>query len=408
VICVGQSRTKGKKMNNNTQTTLTRAGRKHSGQNLLSKKYKIKFDIKPDAIDLRTMAENYPNGIIPLEDIHQLLLTQIPPQLQKAGWDPRHGGPHFEWVDWNQLALDPTFQRDAAPTHISKINREFVHSAVIVPCAIRMTVDGHTWYFVWDGHHTIQVLKLQNYTHFPVWCVDMDKVSDEEIKKAGFNTTVEGRIRYGKWRAGNNMIMINSKNKRKLSPYDEIMIKIETGDQQALALNNIVKKNTCVFKRHAGAPGAFTQVKSAEECYMLTDSQGSNTGQYLDRALALHRAVWPMASIELEIFRPLAYLYQRAAIEGYTLDAQFDSELTNLLVQLWGDPVSIQTGIKDSYWRAYHDNTGKGIPQEHDKFRVMCGMINIYNQKIARIPMPSSPYIWTVKVEESSGRPEAA
>ena len=385
-------------MNITTRTTQTRAGRKQTGQQLLANKYRIKFDIKPDAIDLRTMAENYPNGIIPLDDIHQLLLTQMPPPMARAQWDPREGGPQFAWVDWGQLALDPTFQRDVAPTHTNKINREFTHSAVIVPCAIRMTVDHHTWYFIWDGHHTLQVLKLQNYTHYPVWFVDMDKVPDSEVLKAGFDNTMEGRIRYGKWRAGNNMIMINSRNKRKLSPYDEMMIKIETGDQSALAIDNIVKKNHCVFKRHPGAPGALTQIKSAEECYMLTDSKGNCQGQYLDRALSVHRAVWPMASIELEIFRPLAYLYQRAATEGYTLDAQFDTELCDLLVEMWGDPVSIQTGIKESYWKAYHDNMGKGIPQEHDKSRVMCGMINLYNQKIARIPMPSSPYIWTVSV----------
>jgi len=381
--------------------TKTKAGRKQTGQALVKKNYKIKFDVKPDAIDLRTMAENYPNGIIPLEDINQLLLTQIPPRMDHSDWDPQKGGPQFAWVEWSQLALDPTFQRDVAPNHISKIDREFVHSAVIVPCAIKMTVAGHTWYFIWDGHHTTQVLRLQGYTHFPVWYVDMDKVSEAEIEQAGFSIDIPGRIKYGKWRAGNNMIMINSRNKRKLAAYDEIMIKIETGDSKALAMNNIVSKNNCIFKRHPGAPGALTQIKSAEECYDLTDSRGGNEGQYLDRALAVHRQVWPMASIELEIFRPLAYLYQRAGLEGYKLDPQFDIELTDLLVSMWGDPASIQTGIKESYWRAYHDNTGKGTPPDHDKTRVMCGLINLYNQKIARIPLPSSPYIWTVKNEDA-------
>jgi len=379
--------------------TKTKAGRKQTAQALVKKNYKIKFDVKPDAIDLRTMAENYPNGIIPLEDIHQLLLTQIPPRFKNAGWDPREGGPQFAWVVWTQLALDPGFQRDVAPTHISKIDREFVHSAVIVPCAIKMTVGGHTWYFVWDGHHTIQVCKLQGYTHYPIWYVDMDRVSDEEVQQAGFSVDIEGRIQYGKWRAGNNMIMINSRNKRKLSAYDEIMIKIETRDSKAMAMNNIALKNTCVFKRHAGAPGALTQIKSAEECYDLKDSSGGNEGQYLDRALAVHRHVWPLSSIELELFRPLVYLYQRAALEGYKLDPQFDTELTNLLVSMWGDPNSIQTGIKDSYWRAYHNKTGQGTPPDHDKIRVMCGLISLYNQKISRIPLPSSPYIWTVKNE---------
>ena len=41
--------------------------------------YPTKFDMEPDAMDLRTMAENYPHGIIPLEDIHQGLLAILGP-----------------------------------------------------------------------------------------------------------------------------------------------------------------------------------------------------------------------------------------------------------------------------------------------------------------------------------------
>ena len=82
-------------------------------------KFKIQFDMKDDAIDLRTMAENYDNGIIPLEDIHQALLTVLGPNFepQAFDYDPSEGveitwgngttiNPKFTYINWKaKLAL---------------------------------------------------------------------------------------------------------------------------------------------------------------------------------------------------------------------------------------------------------------------------------------------------------------
>lgn len=90
-------------------------------------KFKTQFDMKDDAIDLRTMADNYDNGIIPLEDIHQAILTVLGPNFepQAFDYDPSDGveivmgngtarNPKFTYIDWSQAYLWPIFQRDVA------------------------------------------------------------------------------------------------------------------------------------------------------------------------------------------------------------------------------------------------------------------------------------------------------
>jgi hypothetical protein len=159
---------------------------------------------------------------------------------------------------------------------------------------------------------------------------------------------------------------------------------------------NILKKNNCVPKRHATCKGAFTQIKSGIECYELADVYG-NRGQFWDRALKVHRETWKEAPLTLEIFRPLTMLYHRAAIEGLTLTADFDKELTDMLVARWGDAESIQESIKESYWTAYHQQgqlTGN-VP-EHDKERVLAGIINFYKQQGGKVILPSPSCQWRV------------
>ena len=373
-------------------------------------KYNIPFAMEGDAIDLREMAKNYDYNIIPLEHIYKAIVTVIGPKYLTLNtpYDPSGGAtitypnagtsPRFGYIDWSEGYLWPIFQRDVAPNHVEKIYKDFDPTAVIVPCAIKITLkDGRTIYCIWDGHHTVQVCKLKGYTKFPIWYIDVDHIPLSEIENAGFGTTDDDRIAYGAFVAGTNMRRINGKNKRPLSPYDDFMIGVETRDQQYISMMNILRKNNCVPKRHATCAGAFTQIKSGIECYELADVYGNNKGQYWDRALKVHRGVWTGAPLELELFRPLSMLYHRAALEGLTLTADFDQELANMLVTRWGDPESIQEGIKESYWTAYHkqgDLSGN-IP-EHDKERVLAGIINLYKQSGGKVILPSPTCQWRV------------
>ena len=371
--------------------------------------YKIPFEMKDDAIDLREMAKNYPNELIPLEDIQQAILAVIGPKYQtnNAPYDPSGGAvitypnpsvsPRFAYISWDEGFLWPIFQRDVAPNHVEKIAKDFDPTAVIVPCAIKITLaNGKTIYCIWDGHHTLQVCKMEGYTKFPVWYIDVDQISLETIVAAGFTADDAGRIAYGAYVAGTNMRRINGKNKRTLSPYDDFMIGYETRDQEYVAMMNILRKNNCVPKRHATMAGAFTQIKSGIECYNYADMYG-NKGQFWDRALNFHRTTWTAASLTLEVFRPLSMLYHQAATQGIVLNQAFDLELAKMLVAKWGDPESVQEGIKDSYWLAYHNQGAlTGTIPEHDKERVLAGIINFYKQNGGKTILPTPSCQWVV------------
>lgn len=378
--------------------------------NAYVKKFKIPFEMKDDAIDLREKAKNYPNEIIPVQNVHEAIVVVLGPKYQNIQftYDPSHGAQviygttrpkiYFAYIDWSDLYLWPIFQRDVAPNHVEKIYKDFDESSVIVPCLIKLTLkNGKTIYCIWDGHHTIQVCRLEGWVKFPGWIIDVDQYSVAEITKDGlFDDTDQGRIEFGCFIAGKNMRRINGINKRQLSAYDDFLIGYETKDAQYVAMMNILRKHKCTPKRHATMAGAFTQIKSGIECYELADTYG-NKGQYWDRALAVHRKHWPLSPLVLELFRPLSYLYHQAALQGFNLPATFDDELAKMLIAKWGDAESIQEGIKDSYWASYHQVNGiSGQIPEHDKFRVLNGLINFYNQGGGKTLLPAPTCQWVV------------
>jgi len=369
-------------------------------------KYKVKFEVESDVIDLRKMAENYTHmqGIIPCEDIHQGLVAVLGPNYTtrvNSLYDPTSNlsfHPQFGYVGWPELYLYSIFQRDLAPKHVAKLYKDWDHTAVIVPCAIKFTWNGQIYYCIWDGHHTVQTAKLMGYTKFPVWFIDIDTIDGSVITGAGFTNDEDGRIKYGCWLAGCNMIRINSTNKRDLLHYDRFMIQLETLDAKAVLIDRIITATGCVTKRKAKIPGSWTQINSGEECFNLTLANGMpSNGVFWQHALEFHRRVWPNAPLELEIFRPMSYLYQAFNNGNYTIDTQFDVELENILVTKYGDPLSVQTGIKNSYENALINNLGRGRLLKNDREIVMNGLINLYNQNCGRLAViPTPDYVWAV------------
>ena len=374
------------------------------------KSFQHPFDMKDDGIDLREMAKNFNDGPIPVEEIHKAIVTVLGPKYHNITFDkdPSGGGylgyaegkrpkEYFDYVDWYDIYLWTIFQRDVAPNHVEKIYKDFDESAVIVPCIIKITLtDGRTVYCVWDGHHTIQVCRLQGYTKFQAWIIDLDQFTTAEIENAGFGDSDEERIKFGCWIAGKNMRRINGLNKRFIAPYDDYMIGLETRDAKFVAMQNILTSNGCVPKRHATCAGAWTQIKSGIECFDLEGVQGPSNGLFWSRALALHRKHWKKAPLTLELYRPMAYLYQLANIQGFSLPSSFDDELAKMLIKCWGDTESIQEGIKDSYWSAVNNKTLIGAQPQHDKFRVLDGIINFYKQQGGKVMLPSPSCQWTV------------
>ncbi len=352
------------------------------------KKFETPFEMKDDAIDTRTMAENYHNGIIPLEDIAGAISIALGPNKKPIPtpdpYDPAIGIVKFGYVQWSSMYLWPRFQRDVAPNHLYKIEQDFDHTCVIVPTAIK--IDDK--YMLWDGHHTAQSMKRQNYTQFPVWYIDTAMITDEQVQEAGFDDKTE----YAVWLAGQNMIRINSRNKRKLHAYDEFMILLETKDADSVKMYNIMTSAGFTPKRNPNSHNAFSQIKSGQSIYEMADDYGV-TGKYFKRALQFHKRTWDLAPAELEVWRPLALLYKMAEVEGFAIDEEFDIELGKLFKKKFGDPTSTQLALKDNYYKVL-EKKGFTQPRDHDQWRVYDALINLYNKSIGRIQLPTAQCRW--------------
>lgn len=374
-------------------------------------KFNYKFDMDSKAIDLREMCKNFPsvderNGFIPLEKINEainIVLNGYEPH-QSNRYDPYAKSEisnednaiasHTEFVKWEDLYLWPLFQRDVSPNHIKKISLDFHPTAVITPCAIKLKIKGKAYYFVWDGHHTLQVCRLHGYSKFKIDVIDVDMIPEDNVKKQNFDPN--DRIAFGIWMAGHNMVRINSRNKRPLHAYDEFMIKLETQDADTLSIWNIMQKHGVTPHRQSKAPKCLTQIKSAIECFEYEDSNGVR-GRFLDRALAFHTRIWPQAPIELEMFRPMALLYQKADMQGISLDRKWDDEMADLITSQYGDPETAQNSLKESYRKAQENGSGKGKTPQHDKDRVLNGLLCMYHQKGGKnIYTPRADYIWQI------------
>jgi len=378
--------------------------------NAFVKKFKYEFDMKDDCIDLREMAKNFDDGPIPVEEIHKAIVTVLGPQYHNItfNYDPSGGNylgyakgkrpkEYFDYIDWDGLYLWTIFQRDVAPNHVEKIYKDFDESAVIVPCIIKITLtDGRVVHCVWDGHHTVQVCRLKGYTKFQAWIIDLDQFTTAEIENAGFGDSDEERIRFGCYIAGTNMRRINGLNKRELGAYDDFMIGLETRDPKFVAMNNILSANKCVPRRKPVGDGAWTQIKSGIECFDLEDINGNKDGRFWSRAVAFQRNNWKKGHLVLELYRPMSYLYQWANIQGFNLPASFDKELANMLIKRFGDAEEVQEGIKESYKAADDSFSLIGEKPQHDKFRVLNGIINFYNQSGGKVLLPAPTIQWKV------------
>lgn len=306
--------------------------------------FQIKFDIEDVAIDLRTMANNYPNGIIPNKDIGDAVTAVLgPAPMPRLSVDPRDlNVPQFAWVDMDDIAIDPRFQRDVMPGHIAKIELLFKADTIIVPCAIKDPVSGK--YLFWDGHHTTRVCERQGWTHMPVWYTEA-QIDDSH--------SVEEAIKILVSHAGNSMITINKSGKRPLGRYDEHMISVDCGLPEAVIVQNIVVANNCQVKRTGKNPGDISHIEHLYGAYDLVQSSTGIKGIYLARALKFHRSTWPKEEVRGIMMLALARLYHQTELQtGVFLPPQFDQELGDILKKIYGFSDAVHdesSGLKAQY-----------------------------------------------------------
>ena len=306
--------------------------------------FATKFEMEDAYIDLRSMAENYPNGVIPNKDIGEAVTAVLGPSLiPRLSVDPKMlNVPQFAWVAMDDIAIDPRFQRDVMPNHIAKIEALFKADTIIVPCAVKDPVSGK--YLLWDGHHTTRVCERMGWTHMPVWYTEA-AIDDTHSLEEATQILIS--------HAGNSMITINKSGKRQLSRYDEHMIAVDCGHGEPTIVQSICDANTVNIKRTSSKPGDISHIEHLYGAYNLVQSSSGIKGIYLARALKFCRATWPKEEIRAIVMLSMARLYQHTEMQtGVLLPQAFDDELGTILKKKYGPAEAVHdetSGFKAQY-----------------------------------------------------------
>ena len=303
--------------------------------------FKIQFDMEDAAIDLRTMSQNYSNGIIPNKDIGEALNAVLGPSaIPRCSVDPRLlGVPQFAWVPLDDVGIDPRFQRDVAPNHVEKIEVDFQPDMIIVPCAIKDPKTGK--FLLWDGHHTTRVCERMGWTHIPVWYTEADVNDTNSVAEAE-------RILILK--AGRSFLTINKKNKRPVSNYDAHMISVECGEPEAVTVQRIVDANKCQVRRASSKAGDISHIEHLYGAYDLVQASSGIKGIYLARSLKFHRDTWPKEEVRGIMMLAMARLYQQTELQtGTLLPTNFDIEFGNILKKVYGQSEKVHIRLKEQF-----------------------------------------------------------
>ena len=309
--------------------------------NSVLSKYKIPFEIEDAAIDLRTMSENYENGIIPNNDIAEVVdaVLGASPVAPKSVNPQNLNVPKFTWVSMDEVGIKPSFQRDVAPNHIDKIEKDFQNDMIIVPCAVKDSVTG--MFLLLDGHHTTRVCYRQGWSHIPVWYTEANTSDSTDLERATKELILK---------AGRSFLSINKKNKRPVSRYDEHMISVECGEPIAVQIKSIMEANGAYVKRASDDPGAVTHIEHLYGSYELTQATTGVKGMYLARALRFHRTVWPQEKVHGIMLIALARMFHQTDLNtNVLLPTEFDTEFGNILRQAYGPSEAVHEELKQQY-----------------------------------------------------------
>ena len=322
-------------------TKLSKTKQKEQRIRTFLSSFNIPFEMEDAAIDLRTMAQNYSNGIIPNKDIGEAINAVLGPSaIPRCSVDPRQlGVPQFAWAPMDDVGIDPRFQRDVAPNHVEKIETDFQPDMIIVPCAIKDPKTGK--YLLWDGHHTTRVCERMGWTHIPVW------YTEAEIDDAHSLADAEKILIL---KAGRSFLTINKKNKRPVSNYDAHMISVECGEPEAVTVQRIVDANNCQVKRASTKAGDISHIEHLYGSYDLVQASSGIKGIYLARSLKFHRDTWPKEEVRGIMMLAMARLDQQTELHtGKMLPAAFDTEFGKVLTTKYGQSEKVHTRLKEQF-----------------------------------------------------------
>ena len=359
-------------------------------------KFAFKFTINKDFIDFGEMSKNFPNEQIPTLEIAkavEVLLGKAPKPANSI--DPRPKGwvnptvescagkydePQFAYVEFTELSLITSCNRDICPRHVARIEKSFRKDTVAVLCCIKNPIDGT--YFIWEGDHTTIVLQRQGYTHARIIYIQADP-----------NDTRDPKIILQELllKAAHSFICINGSGRKKMDHYDLHLIKLRAKDPDACGMQKILDDNkvTLVRNRKYKSDGSVGHVQSVEEVYFKTNRGSVPTGVILDRALKLIRTNFPKQPVNTYLLTALGHIYEAGIREQSPVPLVWDKEIGPILRNYSnGSANEMFNNFLGTHFLHKH-----GDPSDK-RAMVSEGILQLYAKETGRIPPVPTDAKW--------------
>jgi len=353
----------------------------------LMSKYTVQFDAKPGYIDMRKMSQNYKSthGVIPWSDIEDLNNAIIGPAPAKANTvDPRNNTDYTLELGWELLSsfgILTEIQRDMIPAHVYDIElAPFDGKKISVILAMEDPVTGMICPF--DGHHTGRAISRQGWKYAPCFVLraPKDMIQSNPLEARKYLMRI----------AGEAFLSINLTHKKGVGGYDAFIIKVNFGDPDAVAVNNILMSNNSQAVRIAKDPGDISHYPNLWGSYELLDKT-KNKGRYLDLALDFHRATWPLEQIYGATMIGLANFFHKCEKHKVTVDQQFFDDLGQALKDSYKLSKFTHEGYKEAYEKANKYGSAG------DDLIVTCGFVHTYNTHVGKVTLYTPELQFKVK-----------
>lgn len=356
--------------------------------NRLLSTYSIPFEVKKGYIDMRTMAENYADGVIPFKDISDILDVMYGAGVTPGSVDTSKGFTdantkmELKWIPPEDFGILPKIQRDMIPDHYWSIVQDFDPHNISVILAIKDPVTGLTCPY--DTHHTSRVLYYKGWSHLPTMVLSLtdDALADyETLDKARADLQLI---------AGRAFLNINLTHKKPVSGYDKFVIMRDYGEPDALEIENTLVANNAKAVRIAKNAGEISHYPNLWKAFELQDSHFTS-GRYLDMALKFHQMTWPAEQVYGATLIGLAIFFHKCERAKVKLDKTFMDDLSTALKKSYRLSKFTHEGYKEEFEKANPYGSAS------DDLKVASGLVHTYNKHVGKQPLYTPELQFSVK-----------
>ena len=331
--------------------------------------YRNKFDkpfrIEKSFVDLEEMSENYPHGLIPLQDIADGVKLFISDQIENPVGHQfeEYNLPTAVYADVpkDKVVEHPLFQRNKVPTNVGKIISNWFDSCAKPGQGVRLPAKYGSLVLNADSGHTNTARIIRGDITLPFEVTDIPDQGD-------FESTLELAIRV----AGEIFLSINNKVVRKPNQFDIFRIAVVQGQQPQASQAEIFKELGFKVKHNGTEAGCIHNLNEITNLWKL-DGNEDEEGTYLKRALAWWKRTYPNEAVDGCLTASFGLLMKKQN-ERRPWSRKEEDQLGKLLTARWKFGVHAQLALKAAYTEA---TEGEGAHENN--YQVMYGMAHLYN-----------------------------